>query len=75
MGMGAKLTFLGAAGAATLGAIGVAGMAYNYFMDPDMGPQRRKTTMDLANSMLEKTGLAGIDKNLMETFMEKLASR
>ena len=75
MGMGAKLTVLGAAGAATLGAIGAAGMAYNYFMDPEMGAQRRKTTMTLANSMLEKTGFAGIEKNMLQTFMEKLASR
>jgi hypothetical protein len=75
MGMGAKLAFLGAAGAATLAVVGAAGMAYNYFMDPELGSQRRKTTMDLANSMLEKTGLAGMDKHLMQTLMEKLAGR
>jgi hypothetical protein len=73
MGMGAKLSLLGAVAAAGLAALGAAGAAYNYFFDPEQGPQRRKTTLNVANSMLEKTGMAGIEKNLMQTFMEKMA--
>jgi hypothetical protein len=73
MGMGAKLSLLGAVAAAGLAALGAAGAAYNYFFDPEQGAQRRKTTLNVANSMLEKTGMAGIEKNLMQTFMEKMA--
>jgi hypothetical protein len=73
MGMGAKLSLLGAVAAAGLAAVGAAGAAYNYFFDSEQGEQRRKTTLGVANSMLEKTGLAGIEKNLLQTFMEKMA--
>ena len=73
MGMGAKLALVGAVGAAGLAALGAAGVAYNYFFDSELGPQRRKTSLGLVNSVVEKAGFAGIEQNLMATLMEKMA--
>lgn len=73
MGMGAKLALVGAVGAAGLAALGAASVAYNYFFDSELGPQRRKTSLGLVNSVVEKAGFAGIEKNLMGTLMEKMA--
>ncbi len=75
MSTAAKLTFLGLAGAAAAGAVGAAGLAYNYFTDPELGAERRRSTIELVNNLLDKSRLANIDKNLTETFMERLASR
>ena len=73
MGMGGKLALLGALAAAGLAALGAAGVAYNYFFDSELGPQRRKTSLGLVNSVVEKAGFAGIEKNMMATLMEKMA--
>ena len=73
MGMGGKLALLGAVAAAGLAALGAAGVAYNYFFDSELGPQRRKTSLGLVNSVVEKAGFAGIEKNMMATLMEKMA--
>lgn len=75
MGIGAKLALVGAAGAAAIAALGAASVAYNYFFDKDQGSARRKTSLDLAKSMAEKTGLGGMDKELMSSFMNKLATK
>ena len=73
MGVGVKLSLVGAVAAAGLAALGAAGVAYNYFFDSELGPQRRKTSLGIVNSAIEKAGFAGIEKNLMATLMEKMA--
>lgn len=72
--MGAKLAILGAAGAATLGAVGASLVAYNYFFDGEQGAKRRQTTMAVATSALDKAGMKGMEKDLMSSFMTKLAN-
>ncbi|MGQ0678835.1 MAG: hypothetical protein ACT4OM_04125 [Actinomycetota bacterium] len=74
MGIGAKLTMLGAAGAAGLAAVGAAGVAYSYFFDADNGAQRRKTSIGVVKSFADQLGMGGMDKEIMSTFMNKLAA-
>jgi hypothetical protein len=75
MSTAAKLTFVGLAGAAAAAAVGAAGLAYNYFTDPELGPERRRSTIELVNNLLDKSGMANFEKNLMQTFMEKMSSK
>ena len=75
MSTAAKLTFVGLAGAAAVAAVGAAGLAYNYYTDPEHGAERRRSTIELVNNLLDRSGLANVEKNLMQTFMEKMSSR
>lgn len=73
MGMATKLALVGATGAAALAALGGAMAAYQYFMDSNLGAQRRKTAVGVAEGMLGSFGLDGVAKAQMASLMENLA--
>jgi len=74
MGMATKLTLVGAAGAASLAAVGGAFAGYKYFFDPDEGSKRRNSVVGVAKSAASNYGLDGIGKSSLQKFMETLAT-
>lgn len=73
MGMATKLSLVGAVGAAGLAALGGAIAAYQYFMDSDLGAQRRKSVVGMTENLISSLGLDGVAKAQMESLMENLA--
>lgn len=74
MGMAGKLAILGAIGAAGLAALGGAMAAYQYFMDSELGAQRRKSALEVGEGLLGQFGLEGVAKAQMASLMENLAT-